>query len=171
MRRHMCRLAACWIVSAVAGCSSSAVESLMGAEPRGPLADLAWLSGAWVSVDGDGTAEEVWTKPGGGTMLGLNRTVIRGRAVSFEYLRIEETPQGIVYLASPGGRSPPTPFALVRTGPKEAVFENPDHDFPTRIVYRRRGNTLEGRIEGELEGKPMSREWTWRRTSMDAMPH
>lgn len=155
--------------TALAGCRST-VDAVMGTEPRGPLAELDWLTGSWVRVSGDGTSEEHWTPPSGGTMLGVNRTVIRGRTVAFEYLRIEKTDAGIIYLASPGGRYPPTAFELVESGPGRAVFGNPDHDFPQRIIYQRRGDRLEGRIEGEQDGRTEARDWFWKRTAMDAMP-
>ena len=153
----------------LAGCRST-VDAVMGTEPRGELAELVWLTGSWVLAREDGLAEEHWTRPNGGTMLGLNRTVVNGRTVMWEFLRIEATPQGIVYLASPGGRHPPTPFALIEIGPRRVVFENPDHDFPQRIVYERTGDRLDARIEGRHNGQPVSEEWSWRRTSLDAMP-
>ena len=55
-------------------------------------------------------------------MLGVNRTIIDGVTVAFEFLRIEETPKGIVYYASPGGRYPPTAFGLLRLD--ESALEN-----------------------------------------------
>jgi hypothetical protein len=85
-------------------------------------------------------------------------------------VRIESTKHGIVYLASPRGRYPPTRFALVESGPRWAVFENPSHDFPRRIVYERKGNRLDARIEGEQDDQPISEEWSWRRTALEAMP-
>jgi hypothetical protein len=36
---------------------------------------------------------------------------------------------------------------MVTLGESEAVFENPDHDFPQRITYRRSGRELHVRIE------------------------
>ena len=96
-------------VLSVAGCRTT-VDAVMNTEPRGALADLVWLTGSWVVVEGDGLSEEHWTRPAGDTMMGLNRTVARGRTIAFEFLRIESTAQGVVYWASPGGRYPPTPF-------------------------------------------------------------
>ncbi len=159
----------CLLAAALAGCRST-VDVVMNTEPRGDLADLVWLTGSWVTVDGDGSTEEHWTRPRGGTMLGVNRTVIRGRTVAWEYLRIDSTAQGIVYYASPGGRHPPTPFPLTESGPRRATFENADHDFPKRLEYRRDGDRLNVRVDGVENGEPKSLEWSWRRTALDAMP-
>ena len=125
------------------------------------LGQLAWLAGAWINIDGRQISEEHWTLPAGGTMLGVNRTIIEGETVAFEFLRIEETPRGIVYYASPGGRYPPTPFGLLRLNGQRVVFSSADHDFPTRIRYHRQGNRLFGAIEGEEDGEMKTSEWSW----------
>lgn len=44
-------------------------------------------------------------------------------------------------------------FPLVRLSGQEAVFENPQHDFPQRVIYRRDGDRLTGRIEGRIGGE------------------
>ena len=41
---------------------------------------------------------------------------------------------GLVYIAQPGGASP-TEFVLTEVSPTRAVFDNPRHDYPKRIVY------------------------------------
>jgi len=166
--RPLCILV-CGLGLAVAGCRSTP-EVPEGVKPGHDLTGLGWLAGSWVLVSGKAVSEEHWTQPRGGTMLGLNRTVIGGQTAAFEYLRIEATPDGIVFLASPQGRHPPTRFALIESDPQRAVFENPHHDFPNRIVYERRGDRLDARIEGQQDGQPISEEWSWRRTTLDAMP-
>ncbi len=139
-----------------------------GAEPSPPSGDpvaaLAWMAGEWSGVDDRGvTNEERWMEPAGGMMLGMHRDVAGGRATSFEFLRIESTPGGVVYFASPRGK-PATPFKMVESGGRRVVFENPQHDLPTRILYWL-GPTgeLHARIEGKTGGKPMAEEWTWTR--------
>ena len=56
---------------------------------------------------------------------------------------------------------PPCPSAGIEGGPARAVFENPDNDFPQRIIYERTGDTLHARIEGTVEGTARSVSWTW----------
>ncbi len=126
------------------------------------LSALAWMAGNWTGVHDGVEMEEHWLAPKGNTMLALHRDVVGGRTVSFEFLRIEATPDGITYWASPRGR-PATPFRLVALKDKRVVFENADHDYPQRIIYWL-GNdgSLHAKIEGILGGKPASEEWTWR---------
>jgi len=107
------------------------------APAKAAMGDLAWLAGAWVGTRGAGGAtsiEERWSPPLGGAMLAASRTVSRGKMSAFEFLRILERDGGLVYIAQPGGR-PPTEFVLTELGKTRAVFENPRHDSPQRIVY------------------------------------
>ncbi len=83
------------------------------------------------------------------------------RTVSWEFMRIEARESGLVYLASPGGRAPATPFDLVELGDRRAVFENLEHDFPNRIIYSVVGDTLRARIEGHGDDAPGPMEWAW----------
>src|SRR5262245_33485585 len=98
------------------------------------LNQLAWISGTWVGTEGRVEMEEHWTAPKGNLMLGLHRDVTGDRTVSFEFLRIEKTAEGIAYIAQPQGR-PPTSFRLIDSSQARVVFENKTHDFPQRIIY------------------------------------
>jgi hypothetical protein len=131
------------------------------------LSALAWMAGDWTGVQDGVEMEELWLVPKGNTMLALHRDVAGGHTVSFEFLRIEATPDGVTYWASPRGR-PPTPFRLVELKDKRVVFENAEHDYPRRIIYWL-GNdgSLHAKIEGTQSGKPASKEWTWRRSSRE----
>ena len=131
-------------------------------EPGTPgVETLAWMAGAWGSAAGAVETEEHWTAPKAGSLLGMNRTTKGGKTVMFEFLRIEARPDGVYYLASPGGR-PPTPFKLKQSEKEKAVFENPEHDFPQRILYWKNGPSLCARIEGTQKGKPAGEEWCWK---------
>ena len=70
-------------------------------------------------------------------MMGMSRTVGGEKTVEFEYLRIEQRTDGIYYVAHPKAQCPGTDFKLTRVSSSEAFFENPEHDFPKRIIYRR----------------------------------
>jgi hypothetical protein len=147
-----------------------AATAALRAEPPAPpatgvsarLDQLAFMAGDWAGLDGSAAVEEHWLPPKGGLMLGLGRTVKDGKAVGFEFLRIEQQGDTLVYLASPGGR-PATPFPLGAVDGTSAVFESV-LEFPRRVSYRRNVNgSLTARIEGTRGGKPVAKEWTWKR--------
>ncbi len=96
-------------------------------------------------------------------MLGMSRTIVRDRAVAFEFLRIEKRADGVYYVAQPGGR-PPTAFKLTTVTKDSAVFENPQHDHPKIVAYRLDGPTgLIATIEGDEGGKHKKQEFRFKR--------
>ncbi len=111
---------------------------------------LAWMSGRWCAAPGDEDVEELWLPPRGDMLLGMSRAVASSGTVAFEYLRIVETEGILHYVAQPGGR-PPTSFRQTGSGTQWIRFENPDHDFPQRIEYRRDGDKLYAEIAGPGE--------------------
>jgi hypothetical protein len=124
---------------------------------KATIGDMAWLASKWLGTRSSGSSiEEHWIPPHGGAMLAVSRTVnTKGRMSAFEYLRIIERDGGLVYVAQPGGAKA-TEFVLTEltngTGSTIAVFENPRHDFPRRIVYEL---SADGRLTasiGQLKG-------------------
>jgi hypothetical protein len=131
--------------------------------PQTPtLADLAWIAGDWqTAAGGRRQIEEHWTSVAGGTMMGMSRTVAGDKTVEFEYLRIEQRADGIYYVAHPKARCPATDFKLTKASVTEAVFENPQHDFPKRIIYRKTGdNSLTASIDGGEGSRAMTFAFT-----------
>jgi hypothetical protein len=150
-------------LSAPAGDGAEAQPSTSGGAASASIDDLAWMAGLWTAESDGVRMEEYWMPPRGGLMLGLHRDVPASGQPFFEYLRIETQAEGIVYQASPGGQ-PPTPFRLTELGDRRAVFSNPDHDFPQRILYWIEGDVLHARIEGEMPGGVRGSEWVYRRS-------
>lgn len=132
------------------------------AAPIDPAASfLAWMSGSWITESSGAWTEERWSLPRAGVLLGTSLSGRGNRAESFDFLRIAAGEDGkISYWGSPQG-APPVAFALVRATRNELVFENPSHDFPTRIVYRRDGKVMTATISGP--GGKGAQSWRYRR--------
>ncbi|MBA3676889.1 MAG: hypothetical protein H0W74_05730 [Sphingosinicella sp.] len=137
---------------------------LAAAAPAPQVGDLGWLAGAWVSENDEGWVEEQWTDARGGTMLGTNRSGKGEKATGYEYMRIAADDRGAIqFWGSPSG-APPVAFPLVSIKDREATFENPAHDYPTRIVYRLEKDVLVGTVSGPEGKNPLS--WTFKRPSV-----
>lgn len=135
------------------GLYKQAKDIPMPTPAKATIADLAWLSGNWSGTRGTGGAisfEERWGPPKGGSMFAIARTVNRDRLSAFEYLRIVERDGGLVYVAQPNGAAP-TEFVMTEFTGKRAVFENPRHDYPKKIVYELTDGGLTATI-GYLKG-------------------
>ena len=137
---------------------------------EGDLEKLAWLSGCWKSQSAEAGSGEQWTPIAGGTMLGTSRTVKQGKTVEFEFMQLRYLPdRTLAFVAQPSGQSA-TVFPLLRISDREAMFENPQHDFPQRVVYARDGETrLLARIEGLRRGVLRVIEFPMVRVSCDAL--
>jgi hypothetical protein len=138
---------------ALCGLALVALCSAPAAAQRSPVDTLAWLAGCWRLAGATTTVDEQWLAPNGGVMLGVSRTVSNGTAREHEFLRIYAAGDTLVYAAIPS-RQQPTEFRARSVSPTEVVFENPAHDFPQRIRYRRSGaDLLVATIEGDRDGK------------------
>lgn len=136
---------------------AAALGVLLACRPRasappdactGALTDLAWLAGAWERATAQARQVERWGPPEGTTMLGTGQLVRAGRTEFFEFLRVEARADGLVLVAQPAGGAP-VEFRRTRCAAGEVRFENPTHDFPRSIAYRR---TDDGGLEVRVEG-------------------
>jgi hypothetical protein len=128
---------------------------------------LAWLSGCWKSEEGNRRSTEQWMNPAGDQMLGMSHTVVGTKTREFEFMRIvQEENSDIFFVAKPSGQKE-TRFKLTFVSDGEVRFENPEHDFPQRVIYRRDGDQLVGRVEGTSGGKERMIEFPMRRISCD----
>ena len=119
------------------------------------------MSGRWVSEQGDRWAEESWTEPRAGIMLGSGRTGRASRLRDWEFMRIAPDADGhLAFWGSPKG-APAVPFRLKSLSASEAVFENPKHDYPQRVVYRREGKALVATVS--LADGSNATSWRYRR--------
>ena len=119
------------------------LAALVAANAAADVSWLSWLSGAWSQKGGEGRwTEEYWTPPRGHIMIGAGLAGRDGKTRSFEHMRIMADEKGrIAFYGMPGG-APAVAFPLVRQEPNLVVFENPAHDYPQRISYRRSGKQL-----------------------------
>jgi hypothetical protein len=127
------------------------------------LAVLAWLVGDWEGTAGEAEFDEHWVPAKGGIMLGVGRWVKGGRATSFEFMRIEARPDGIRFVAHPGG-GPGVTFRATKVAADEVVFECPENDFPKIVRYALTGeDTLEARISNSEDGEGPSQTFRLRK--------
>jgi hypothetical protein len=138
------------------------------AQQHDVAATMGWLAGCWAAEGKEFGSGETWLQPAGGTMLGVGRTIRSGRTVDFEFMRITTNTEGrLIFVAIPSGQRQTT-FIATTTGPDEAVFENPEHDFPQRVMYRKRGSDAAvARIEGLRGGVVRGIDFPMRRVSCE----
>ena len=163
MRFQQCmRLTTAFLSGMIAVSSATAAES--------DITALAWMAGCWVPEKGEPGSVEHWLQPAGGIMLGMGRTVKSGKAVAFEFMQLRVNADGkLVFIALPSGQKEAT-FVATSVGVYSVTFENPQHDFPQKVSYRREPDgRLVGRIEGNRGGTLRGVDFPMRRVSCEAV--
>lgn len=117
---------------------------------------LSWLDGSWQSQSPQGKAIEVWTIQNDSVYAGKSFFVSGSDTLSSETITLEQTGAELNYIPVVKNQNlgKPVKFKLTDTDKDLWVFENPAHDFPTVIKYRRIGqDSLLAEISGMQNGK------------------
>lgn len=137
--------------------------------PR-PLAALSFMAGCWRGDAGvDKTIEESWTAADSDVMLATTRYLDdnTGRTRMWEFSRIVADSSGIHLLPAPRGQQQGR-FRMAAGVAGTAIFEDPTHDFPKRIIYRRGGpDRLDIRIDRDANDRE-AQEWRLERVACPA---
>ena len=122
------------------------------------------MAGCWQGGDAQTAMEETWMRPGGGTMMGAARVLAGGKTVFSEFVEVAEKPAGLVMTVALGIGKPGVSFTRIAAGPDEVAFENPKHDFPQRIRYRKQADgSVMARVEGVEKGQARGEDFPYRK--------
>ena len=137
----------------------------IGGAQAPPLARAGWLAGCWELRAPNRVTLEMWMPPLGDLMLGASRTTVGAATSEFEQLKLKVEGEKLVYIAAPS-RQAETSFPSTIISDTLIVFENTAHDFPQRIIYRRRGaDSIIARIEGPGPNGPRGSNFPMRRSN------
>lgn len=103
------------------------------------LDTMRWLLGDWTADGNDTTFHESWKELGPRTFegTGVERAKPDGAAKGGESLRLVEMAGGVFYISKVTHNELPVAFRLNVCSDGVFVFDNPEHDFPKRLEYRR----------------------------------
>ena len=93
----------------------------------GPLAPLAWMRGCWEGKVNQRDFREEWLPPASDMMVGVSQTTLRDKTIDFEYLRLEQRPEGVFYVAAPSGKNEAA-FRLTGQATADAIRLD-EHEF------------------------------------------
>jgi hypothetical protein len=136
----------------------------LAANAAATIEQVAWMQGCWQMDAGPRVVEEQWMAPRGGVMLGMGRTVRDGKLVEYESVLLREQDGRLAYEAHPSGQ-PPAVFMSAAIDESTVVFENPAHDYPQRVAYTRKGDSLLAWIDGTVSGKSRRVDFPYRRVA------
>jgi hypothetical protein len=113
---------------------------------------LSWLTGAWQGKHDSYWAEEVWSEPHEGTIIGSHRRHIGDKLAMLDIVNITEYDNVIKYclrrIEKPHIQSEhfilPAVFILAHITDSECIFVHEDESHPFWILYRRDNIELTG---------------------------
>jgi hypothetical protein len=119
--------------------SAHAAPARADVTPCSHLESVAWLLGTWRAESRDTLITESWIAVSDTTYegRGVTRSRTDGSVRDEEDLRLMAMGDGIFYVAKVAHNERPVAFRLTSCADGRFVFENPAHDFPRRIEYRR----------------------------------
>jgi hypothetical protein len=145
------------LISLLAACTS-----------KDPFQRFDKFSGLWQAHDSETYLYEEWSKAkkNSMTMYGKTYTLNGSDSIVYERMELRQKGEDVFYIPTTRDQNnnQPVPFKLIFSNDSSFTFENRQHDFPQRIIYRFITNdSLVGRIEGTNRGEEMSQEFYYHR--------
>jgi len=123
------------------------------------LKRASWLLGNWGNNSNEALFKETWHQKNDSTYFAESIVIIENDTVFYEKVNLVETNDSLIYIVSVKNQNKekPVAFVMTKSSKNELTFENPKHDFPTKIVYTKITNdSLVATIYGKKEGKETS---------------
>jgi len=116
-----------------------------------------WLIGVWEINTGNGMINESWQMADDSTLVGKSVFIKNGKdTIPQESLTLALRNGEWYYISTvvSQNNNQPVEFKVIYHGRSEFISENPSHDFPQRIAYRKVSDQLMyASIEGRKNGK------------------
>ena len=151
-----------YVVAALMLCAISC-EKKEESTPYETLGKASWLIGEWQNRLPQGQLTEIWTKDNDSTYSARSYFVkTAGDTLHLEAITLEEKASGVLYTPTVQGQNnnQPVSFKMTSSDENSMTFENPQHDYPSKIVYRRiSADSIVAEISGVQRGQPSSESY------------
>jgi len=122
-------------------------------DAQGNLAPHRWMLGQWELKDTlSGRLTESWKAVNDTVFEGLSVYLKDKDTLHLEHIKLEAKADGVYYTAIVRGQNNDQPVAFRQT--HVGVFENPKHDYPQKIQYKR---TKQGHMQAAISGRQNGR--------------
>jgi hypothetical protein len=124
---------------------------------------MNWLIGQWENKTPEGYLTETWTKDNDSTFLGQSYFIVKEKdTVHFESIVLMQVNDDLIYQPIVKGQNEdqPVDFKLTSDAEDSFTFENPKHDYPQKITYKKSNDkSLTATISGLQQGKQSSESY------------
>ena len=134
------------------------------------IEDFGFFLGKWKMETNKGTVYEEWQVSDRNKLTGSSYRVKDNKTTLLENLELSIESDGVYYIPTVINQNDglPVKFKLISSKNRVYIFENPEHDFPQRIVYLPKDrDNLHARIEGTYNGSEASSEFIYTRVNED----
>jgi len=158
------------LISIFASCKKESQIEVFGSKTKkefNQLKKVNWFLGNWENLSETARFEEIWSKVNDSTLLGESIVVVARDTVFYERMDLFQKNDSLILKISvkDQNKEKPVSFYLTKSNDKEVTFENPKHDFPTKIVYTKITNdSMVGAIYGKKNGKELSETFPMKKT-------
>jgi hypothetical protein len=153
------------LLLALGACNSSP-RGMNATKDHNNLNSASWLIGVWVYQSPKGDIFESWKKLNDSLFVGHSYTMVGSDTITAEEIRLVEQNGDVNYIPSVPDQNMglPVKFKLISMTDNELIFENPEHDFPQRILYQRlTDDSLVAEISGPMKGEHRSQRFPMHR--------
>lgn len=127
------------------------------------LEKMTWLIGQWENKSPEGLLTETWTKDNDSTFSGQTYFIKNEKdTLHSESNVLTQTKEALIYRPTVKGQNndQPVDFKLTSDLENSFTFENPKHDYPQKIVYKKLNDkSLVATISGIQQGKQSSESY------------
>jgi len=129
---------------------------------------MDWLEGEWQCEIWGGEFTEIWRQVSPGYWTGSGFHLKESRPPFMEFMSIEPTESGSAMYIVPSRLSKQpiqlTRYELTSSVFPDLIFDNHDHDFPSRITYKNlNGDAMNCTISGHQDGEFVSELFEFKR--------
>jgi Domain of unknown function (DUF6265) len=130
------------------------------------MAKAEWFIGEWENKSAEGDLVENWKKVNDSLYMGENYFIVKGDTVFAEKVALVDIYGKMSYNVSDADQNAgeSVPFVMTSIDDNQVIFENPEHDFPSKITYNKVApDSLVAEISGIKDGKPASEVFKMKR--------
>lgn len=121
------------------------------------IKEFDWLVGHWESHSSKNQSTEVWEKQNDSTFKGYSYILSPEKdTIMSEEMMLDQRGDSLHLVVNARNQNDEKPVSFTLTGfaANKYIFENPKHDFPTRIIYNKIAeDSLLAEISGVNEGR------------------
>ncbi len=140
------------------------IALLVSCSSDDPYKKLSRLSGLWETHNGESILYEEWSKQDDNVMRGKSYIMNGPDTMIFERMELKKQGDQIFYIPTvKENNNVPVSFRLIYSD-TSFIFENKQHDFPQRVIYKFIGkDSIAAKIEGLRNGVNESAEFNFTR--------